>query len=294
MRRPKVSSTDRGLIRALVHRGARADQSPPVAARTGALHDPTVCERCGAVYHAKTWRTRERVLETARMGVHWVVCPACRQVEGGEYFGRVEVRGAFAAEHEAEIRRRVAGVAARARVTQPERRVVSIEPGGSGFDVLTTSQKLAHRIARELTSTFGGHAVYSWWDRDGELRATWRREEAFAPPVPPRRTRAGRRHRVDLEIQARGIDLDPAWRELIEGAVARLTGRFPELIRIHVTTTHARHHRHGTEKVAVVANLPGATLRAEKQEDDVPAALHAAFAALTRELDAYHRERGRA
>ena len=41
------------------------------------------------------------------------------------------------------------------------------------MEVLTTSQKLAHRIARELEKAFGGKAAYSWSDDDGSLFATW-------------------------------------------------------------------------------------------------------------------------
>jgi hypothetical protein len=42
--------------------------------------------------------------------------------------------------------------------------------------VLTTSQKLAHRIARELQKAFGGRARYTWSDQDGALTAIWQGE----------------------------------------------------------------------------------------------------------------------
>jgi hypothetical protein len=71
-----------------------------------------------------------------------------------------------------EIRRRINNVTARARWTQPERQIVSLVRKGSAIEVVTTSQKLAHRIARELQKAFGGRTSYSWADRDGELLAT--------------------------------------------------------------------------------------------------------------------------
>jgi hypothetical protein len=40
--------------------------------------------------------------------------------------------------------------------------------------MLTTSQKLAHRTARELRKAFGGRTTYTWAD-DGLLTATWER-----------------------------------------------------------------------------------------------------------------------
>jgi len=76
--------------------------------------------------------------------------------------------------------RRIENVAKRAAYTQPERRIVSLGWEGKTLEVLTTSQKLAHRIARELKKAFGGRTTYAWSDRDGTLSATWRKEGARA------------------------------------------------------------------------------------------------------------------
>jgi hypothetical protein len=86
------------------------------------------------------------------------------------------IRGAFAVAHEDVIRRRISNVAARAHFTQPQRRVVSAERTGSVLEVLTTSQKLAHRIVHELRKAFRGSARYAWSAADGGLVATWERE----------------------------------------------------------------------------------------------------------------------
>jgi hypothetical protein len=73
------------------------------------------------------------------------------------------------------IRKRIHNVAKRAEFTQPERQIVSIEWDGSTLEILTTSQKLAHRIAHELAKAFGGRAKYQWGRSNGEagLLATW-------------------------------------------------------------------------------------------------------------------------
>jgi NMD protein affecting ribosome stability and mRNA decay len=111
------------------------------------------------------------------------VCPACQQAEGEEYFGRVLIRGKATAGEDA-IRRRIRNVAARAGFTQPERRVVSVERRGDVLEVLTTSQKLAHRIVHELKKAFGGRASYLWSD-DRTLLASWQPREA--PAAKPTR-----------------------------------------------------------------------------------------------------------
>jgi len=94
------------------------------------------------------------------------------------------VRGPLSAEMLERIRARIANVGRRAESNQPERRIVSAEWDGSTLEVLTTSQKLAHRIARELEKEFGGRATYQWKDEDGMLLTVWK---APRPPETPRR-----------------------------------------------------------------------------------------------------------
>jgi hypothetical protein len=161
-------------IRSFVRRGSRSDRSPLVVIKGGNFEDPTVCGRCGAVFRHKTWRRRRRLAPALLLLAARDVCPACRQVERGEFFGCVEILGARAIAMEDAIRRRVANVAARARFTQPERRIVGMRRAKGALEVHTTSQKLAHRIVRELEKAFGGRGQLAWSDRGGRLYATWR------------------------------------------------------------------------------------------------------------------------
>ena len=56
------------------------------------------------------------------------------------------------------------------------RELVSAARSGPLFEVLTTSQKLAHRIVYELRKAFRGRASYGWSAGDGSLLATWERQ----------------------------------------------------------------------------------------------------------------------
>jgi hypothetical protein len=141
---------------------------------TGRLREPMVCERCGAVFLRRTWRRARRIEAAVLARAGWTECPACVQTGRQEYFGRVIIRGAYALANEAAVCRRIRNVAARAEFSQPERRLVSIERQGPVLEVLTTSQKLAHRIVHELKKTFGGRASYRWSD-DRSLLAVWER-----------------------------------------------------------------------------------------------------------------------
>jgi ribosomal subunit interface protein len=96
---------------------------------------------------------------------------------------------------------------------------------------------------------------------------------------------------MDVEIQTQHVEMQPEWSALIDERLARLAERHPELIRVHVTLKHGRHHQHGADEVDIVATYPGATLRAGKEEEEMRDALHAALDVLERELAAHREQR---
>jgi hypothetical protein len=163
------------MVRALVRRGAQSSKAPRVARKASrTLHEPTICEGCGATYLRRVWR--KRPLTTALFEkAEWSSCPACEQAGRGECYGRVLATVADVPDRDA-VDRRIRNVARRAGHTQPERRIVSIDWSGRRLEVLTTSQKLAHRIACELAKAFGGRSSFRWSSDDGSLTAVWRPE----------------------------------------------------------------------------------------------------------------------
>jgi len=164
----------KGLIRSLNRASTQSNKARPAEGGRGRLPEPSGCERCGAIFSRRVWRQGRRVTAALLEKVHWTTCPACEQTSRATGLGRVVLRGAYVATHEGAVRRRIANVAARAAYTQSQRRVSSIEWRDDALEVLTTSQKLAHRIVRELEKAFGGRVTYAWSD-DGSLFATWRR-----------------------------------------------------------------------------------------------------------------------
>lgn len=167
----------KGLIRSLSRKGSRDEKKPAGAGHARRPQEPTVCERCGAVFARQTWRRDHPVNHALLARAAWAVCPACRQARAQEYFGRVLIRGAYAAANEEAIRARIENVTAHAGFTQPQRKLVSVERQNGEIEVLTTSQKLAHRIVHELKKAFGGRATYKWSDEDGSLYAVWQRDD---------------------------------------------------------------------------------------------------------------------
>lgn len=182
MRKPAstITKQSRGLIRSLNRSAARDDKSPQVVRKTAQPKEPTVCARCGSVYLYKTWRHDHKLTDELLERRVWGFCPACDEVSQQEGQGRLIIRGSGIAGNRALIRSRIENVARRAMTAQPERRIVSIDAietkGEKGIEVLTTSQKLTHRIAHELKKLFGGRTSYNWSD-DGTLFATWEFEQ---------------------------------------------------------------------------------------------------------------------
>lgn len=163
----------KGVIRSLAHQSTSDRKLHPAERRAGRSSEPTLCERCGAVLVRRTWRRGADLKPSHAVlaAATWATCPACAQVAGEEYMGRVTIDGDRVRSEATALRRRIANVAARAEHTQVERRVVSVERTPDGkLVVLTTSQKLAHRIVHELKKAFGGRATYRWSD-DGSLEA---------------------------------------------------------------------------------------------------------------------------
>lgn len=177
----------RGLIRSLNRSAVRNTKGPPVALKTARLREPTVCARCGAVLLRKTWRHTHALNDEQLERAAWGFCPACQQVAQQEGQGRLLIKGAAVTQRREVIEQRIQNVAKRASKTQPERRLVSIDAHDGELEVLTTSQKLAHRLAHELKKAFGGRVSYNWSD-DGTLLARW----AYETPKGTSPRRAGR------------------------------------------------------------------------------------------------------
>jgi len=170
-----TSKGDKGLIRALNRRGTKTGKLHASEVHDGRQREPRACDGCGALLSKRTWKVGERVSLALLDGVAWTTCPACRQVDAQVGQGRIVLDGSFVAPNAAALRTRIRHVAAQAAHTQPERRLVAVTRRGETLEVLTTSQKLAHRIVRELQKAFKGRATYAWSD-DGTLFARWHRD----------------------------------------------------------------------------------------------------------------------
>lgn len=166
--------TGKGMIRATVRSGSASGKVHASEERLGRRAEPTLCQMCGALLQGRRWQSPGTIRASADLlsRAAWQTCPACEQQREEQYLGRIRARGPLIASDGLAIRRRIRNVAQRAEFTNVQHRVVSIEERGGALEILTTSQKLAHRITHELEKAFGGRATYGWLD-DGCLEARW-------------------------------------------------------------------------------------------------------------------------
>jgi ribosome-associated translation inhibitor RaiA len=97
----------------------------------------------------------------------------------------------------------------------------------------------------------------------------------------------GDRSTMQVEIQAQNSDVHPRWQTIIQRRAGKLTGHCRDIIRLHVTLVHSTHHLCGNEEVRLLAAVPNDTLRVHKARANMGDAIHAAFVALERELQAW-------
>src|SRR5258706_10424400 len=90
----------KAVLRAATRQGVASGKTVPAERRTGRLEEPAVCDGCGAVFSARTWRRDHHVTAAQLDRAVWTRCPACAQRSDGIYWGRVVVRGGFAAANE--------------------------------------------------------------------------------------------------------------------------------------------------------------------------------------------------
>jgi hypothetical protein len=109
------------------------------------LPEPTVCPRCGAVYHQGRWRWMRRPAPA-----HEDMCPACQRVRDQYPAGFLTLGGRFVQEHEEEILNLVHHEEQEENAEHPLHRVTQIEEGVDSIVVTTTDLHLPRRIGEAL------------------------------------------------------------------------------------------------------------------------------------------------
>ena len=148
----------------------------PYIPRKGAP-EAGVCPDCHAINRKKRWYVDEAEYGVlARSGAALRRCPACRKIADGFPSGVVTLRGRFLRAHREEILKVARNEERRACGMNPLERIMGLREGDDGVEILTTDEKLAQRIGREIGKAFRGTVGYKWSEDANLLRVTWARD----------------------------------------------------------------------------------------------------------------------
>jgi NMD protein affecting ribosome stability and mRNA decay len=148
----------------------------PYIPRKG-VPDAGICPDCHAISRKKRWYADEaEYAALARSGARRSRCPACRKIADGFPSGVLTLRGRFLLGHREEILTVARNEERRARGNNPLERIMELREGADGMEILTTDEKLAQRIGREIRKAFRGTLAYKWSEDASLLRVTWARD----------------------------------------------------------------------------------------------------------------------
>lgn len=117
-----------------------------------------LCEKCGIAYYKKSWHHRlegfkslEKKPEKKLVG--FMLCPACQMIKNKQYEGIIIIKN-IPPKFNRELERLINSYGQRAYERDPLDRVISIKKSGSVWEVTTTENELANRLAKKIKETF--------------------------------------------------------------------------------------------------------------------------------------------
>lgn len=135
-----------------------------------------MCKICTAVYHKKRWSLDQGLSQGIVGGrTKIVICPACRKIRDRFAGGSVTLAGDFFIKHREEILHRIRHEEGRAKAVNPLERIITVKDVNGYMEILTTNERLAQRIGRELERAFKGTVRYRWSHDDKQVRVWWSR-----------------------------------------------------------------------------------------------------------------------
>ncbi|GAB6072911.1 BCAM0308 family protein [Venenivibrio stagnispumantis] len=136
-------------------------------------HDPSVCERCGVVFHDGIFEWLEEVPKDAQK----IICPACRRIEDNYEGGIVYIEGDFWKKHEEEIKNLIKNTEESEMAYRPLERIIDIKEEDGKMIIRTTYEHLARRIGEAIHKAYKGELKLSYPEGKKYVRVWWRREE---------------------------------------------------------------------------------------------------------------------
>jgi NMD protein affecting ribosome stability and mRNA decay len=134
----------------------------------GKLPEPTVCPKCGAVFHQGRWQWGQ-----APEDAHIETCPACHRIHDHFPAGFLTLRGEFFLAHRDEIMRLVHNHEKHERAEHPLNRIMEVKDKDGATLVTTTDIHLARGIGEALHHAYQGKLEYHYNPEQNLLRVSW-------------------------------------------------------------------------------------------------------------------------
>ncbi len=134
------------------------------------LPEPTVCPKCGAVFHEGRWTWAAKP-----SSAHETLCPACERVRDRYPAGYVTLHGKFLQHHRDELLGLIHNIEAREAAEHPLKRIISTEDKDNAILITTTDIHLARTIGDALHHAYEGKLDYQYAEESNILHLSWER-----------------------------------------------------------------------------------------------------------------------
>ncbi len=138
--------------------------------------EPAICPVCRSLYSKKRWVLNDEIPDpkdkNSKIAYH--KCPACRKIEDGYAMGRIELSGDFVNDHKTDLLDLIKAEEKKARTKNPLERLMLAKADKNKIFVQTTTDSLAVRIGRRLTSAYKGSADIKYSEKFVDIK--WNRE----------------------------------------------------------------------------------------------------------------------
>ncbi|MEK7167145.1 MAG: hypothetical protein AAB732_01920 [Patescibacteria group bacterium] len=146
-----------------------------------------LCSKCKAVYYNKCWHKNLNFLKgkNTTKSIKKFLCPACKWTKTNlaegviilnleNNFREKEILNLENNFREKEILNLVKNVETRAKLRDPEDRIIKINKEKNKITILTTENQLAISIAKQIQRAFKGELKIKWSHNEDAVRIEWR------------------------------------------------------------------------------------------------------------------------
>lgn len=158
-------------------KGQRTARSTSVYISKDGMKEVTICTGCKALYWNKRWYLDENESTKLRLDMvkNEVLCPACHRVQDKNPAGIVTFSGDYLVEHQNDILNTIKNSEEKSHSKNPLARIMEIKQEGNVLTVLTTDDKLAQKLGRDINKAHSGNLEYKWGKEDSFVRVNWSR-----------------------------------------------------------------------------------------------------------------------